>query len=452
MTGPGHSRRLHVWLHAIAGGLVCLLAVAPGRVLDLAGCWLTLRKPLTAVALILFLLGWVTYRPRLASLSAGACVAVALAVLGIAGAEITFRALRFDFRRTEAAMRRLPPYYRRPYVPTGEVYFRHAGPEVWTGRVINTVLEQLRIDTDAYAGEAAVTLAYDPDGFRNPAGLADWGLAVAGDSFTELGFLPRDELFTSRLGALLGQGVKNLGVSHTGPLTQLHYLRRYGVAPSTRRVVIVFFEGNDPADLDTEYGALRRFETTGARPRGPLHRQSSLLRALCEAAVRDPAPVLPKEAPVPDATLRLDGARVPVTFAYLPLGRADITPAVGEAFDRFFADYRDFALARGVEAWLVYLPCKRRVWHGRLAFADDAPEWLREWTPTDLPDYLRERSVRHGLRFLDVTPDLVRETAESGRLLYNPVIDSHLNAAGAEVVARAMAAAMRELPGAGSGG
>lgn len=452
MTTPVHSRRLHLWLHAMAGGLVILLGVVPGWFLELAACWLSLRKPLVAAGLILMLLGFVTYRPRLRRGAAGVCVAVSLAVLAIGFAELLFRAIGFDFRHTEAAMRRLPPYYRRPYVPTGEVYFRHPGPEVWTGRVINTVLDQLGIRTDAYADEPVVTLEYDADGFRNPAGLTDWEIAVAGDSFTELGFLPREELFTSRLANLLGVRVKNLGVSHTGPLSQLHYLRRYGLAPSTRRVVIAFFEGNDLTDLSTEYLALGRFEATGDRPHGPLDRQGSLLRALCEATVLAPTPWIEERVPIPDARLNLPGRRLPVTLAYLPADRTEVMPEGEAAFARFLADYRDLALAKGLEAWLVYLPCKLRVWHGLLTFPEDAPAPLTHWAPTDLPDYLRELSAQHGIRFLDVTPDLVRETREQGRLLFNALIDSHLNAAGADVVARCMAKTMGNPDGAAVAG
>ena len=58
-----------------------------------------------------------------------------------------------------------------------------------------------------------------------------------------------DQLFTTILGKMLNIRVLNLGVSHTGPLTQLSYLQDYGVSPSTKHVVIVFYEGNDLSDL-----------------------------------------------------------------------------------------------------------------------------------------------------------------------------------------------------------
>lgn len=47
---------------------------------------------------------------------------------------------------------------------------------------------------------------------------------MAGDSFVELGNLPFEQLFTTILGELTHRPVLNLGVSHTGSLTQLCYL------------------------------------------------------------------------------------------------------------------------------------------------------------------------------------------------------------------------------------
>jgi hypothetical protein len=38
--------------------------------------------------------------------------------------------------------------------------------------------------------------AYDRDGFRNP-DLEDWQVVVIGDSLTEQGYLPEEDLFTS---------------------------------------------------------------------------------------------------------------------------------------------------------------------------------------------------------------------------------------------------------------
>ncbi|MCB1126270.1 MAG: hypothetical protein KDM81_07230 [Verrucomicrobiae bacterium] len=446
MTGPGHSRRLHRVLHGIAGVMLFLLALLPGWLLEEPASWISLRQPLIATGIIVVLFGQLTYRPRLARVSAGLCVAVAMLVPALALGEFVFRALHVDFRRAELTQRDLPPFYRRPLVPSGDCFLRRSGPLVWEGRVINTMCDWLRLETDAYADGPRVAVRYDDDGVRNPPRLADWEIAVAGDSFTELGYLPEERLFTSLLAGRLGRRVKNLGVSHTGPLTQLHYLQTYGIAPSTRTVVIAFFEGNDLDDLCRESEAWRRFEETGTRLRA-VEPQSSLLRALGDAVVFGGEELKPKTPAKSDAMLVLPGRRIPVSLTNLPLKQSDLTPEVEEELARFLGGYRDLAAQHHLEAWLVYFPCKLRVWHGLLEFPAGAAGTLTNWTPTDLPDHLRGLCVAHEVRFLDVTPALVRTTREEGSLLFNPIVDTHFTAAGCEVVAAAMAEA---LAGAGT--
>ncbi|HOY60681.1 MAG TPA: hypothetical protein PK640_21375 [Verrucomicrobiota bacterium] len=434
-----HSRRLHWGLHVIAGALLVALGLVPTCFLELAGCWLSLRDPLVESGCIVILLGWVTYRPSIARASAGLALGISLSVLGLGAAECLGRWTRWDFRKTEATLHRLPPYYRKPTVLTGDVFFRRPGPERWKGRVIEHTLRELGIGEDLYADELEITVQYDAQGFRNPAGLTDWDMAVAGDSFTELGFLPENLLFTSLLSRRLGLRVKNLGVSHTGPLTQLHYLEAYGLGPSTRRVAIMFFEGNDLQDLEVESHRLRWFQQTGKHPSGQPKPQCSLLRAICDLVLRPVAPAGPAAAPAPDAHLDVAGKRVAVDFGSVPVAASDMKPRLREAFDDFLIRYRGWARERGLEAWLFYLPAPLRVWQGRLDFTEQAPEQVRMWQPTDLPDHVGELAQAHGLRFCDLTPALIEATRTREALLFNPRFDTHLNAAGSAVVAEAMA-------------
>ena len=211
-------------LHVITGTLLLLAAIVPQYVLDLAQLWVTLSRYLLSAGLLIILLGWVTYRPRVGTFSVNLCLLTSVLIAAVAVSETAFRLAGFDFRKTEAALRQLPPFYRKPTVPTGTVYFRRAGPERWTGQVIRRVVEERQIAPNPYANEPVVTIAYGADGFRNESGIRDWELAVAGDSFTELGYLPEDQLFTTLLGRRLNLRVRNLGTSNTGPLTQLSYL------------------------------------------------------------------------------------------------------------------------------------------------------------------------------------------------------------------------------------
>ena len=55
--------------------------------------------------------------------------------------------------------------------------------------------------------------------------------------------------------------------------------------------------------------------------------------------------------------------------------------------------------------------------------------------PTDLPGLISDLCNQYGIKFIDLTPALVAETWENMHLLYNPILDSHINAMGSEVVA-----------------
>lgn len=99
-------------------------------------------------------------------------------------------------------------------------------------------------------------LEYDSDehGFNNPPGI--WSrsrvdLALVGDSFVQ-GFCVDDE--ESIAGRLRTEfdGVINLGLLGSGPLTELAVLREWGPVTKPRIVVWFFWEGNDFADLFRE--------------------------------------------------------------------------------------------------------------------------------------------------------------------------------------------------------
>lgn len=442
-----HSKRLHIALHLLAGTLLVLAAWIPGRVPDLALCWLQVGTPLLASGLILALLGFLTYRPKLARSSALLCVLSGFLVVTLALGEIAFRIAGYDFRQTTVKLRHLAPFFRKPTIPTGLAYFRRSGPETWTGRVIWSCLEQLHIRPNPYSNEPPITVVYDGNGFRNETGDTDWDLAVAGDSFTELGHLPFDRLFTSILAEQTGLRVHNLGVSYTGPLTQLSYLADYGLAASTRDTVIVFFEGNDLADLGREYRELQEYLKTGKRyPRGR-RKQTSLLRALCELSLtrpdRSPAPGLD-----PSAYFQSVHGPVPVTLS-LPPGLVSALPTnTTHALEFFMNGYARFAKQHQVRPWLAYMPSKPTVLRGLLSFPETSDAVWREGPASDLPDYVKERCAQHGIRFINLVPVLVRETRRTGQLLYNAMYDTHLNQRGAKVVAlevaRHLAPATRE--------
>ena len=327
----------------------------------------------------------------------------------------------------------------------GSVFFRRPGPQSWTGAVLDTRCRQLGVRPNPYQDEAPITVTYDEGGFRNPLDLQDWDVAVIGDSFTELGYLPDEELFTTLLGEGLGRRVKNLGVSMTGPNAQLHYLRDFGLAPGLTDVVQVFYEGNDHHDVWNERRLMRELETTGKRSERSFTRQSSLLKAI--------ASFVEGEAPSPRGTDVTSGwfqspagGEVPISIYRVPpgieTGVEPMKPDARAGLEEALADYAALCRERGLRSWLVYMPVKTRVWFGMVRFTDLASDRVKAWTPTDYPEFIREICAREGIRFLDMTPIFRAVTEQEGVLVYNSIWDEHLNARGSALVAEALLDAM----------
>jgi hypothetical protein len=408
---------------------------------DPADYWQLLEEPLLASGLIVLLLAFLPQRPASTRFSTGLCLSLLATALAVGVLELGFRAAGFDFRSLEAARRRLPPFYRKPMVPTGGAFFRRAGPEQWRGQVIRTCLRVLRFPDEAYRDEPVVELSYDAQGFRNE-DLGDaWEIAVAGDSFTELGFLPYEQLFTTALARLTGWRVRNLGVSHTGPLAQLSFLADYGSSRATRQTVIVFYEGNDLLDLDREQSALATLAQTGRYEPEEHRRQTSFLRALVEWIGRSPPLAVPTDL-ANDAYWPGPSGEVPVTLETTVPSSTELADDTRAAFDDFLSRYAAWARAHGVRPWLAYMPCKLRVLHGRVRLTEAGAAAIGHWSPTDLPSWVAERCAAADVEFVDLTPPLSQGLETQRRLPFNGLYDTHLNAFGADVVGRTLADAL----------
>ncbi len=429
-------------LHLITSFLAFAAAWLVFTRLELAAHWSGAGKPLCMVAFIVALLPGLYRRRQFARCSARICIFISTLLLLVACVEVSFRLVGFDFRRQASLLRQVAPFWQKPRVPTGDVFFRRLGPMTWTGQVLRGHLEAYHMASQSYRDEPVVTVHYNHLGFRNDDGLTAWDLAVAGDSFTELGHLPADQLFTTLLGRRLGLRVLNLGVSYTGPLTYLSYLQDYGLCPEVRATLVVFYEGNDMEDIRREYTSLMQFQKTGQRPRRDIREQTSLLRALGEHFHRAPAPSGSQELSV-DAFFRSSHGRVPVTLEPPPKSGADQPEAALRALTLFATNYAAFGRQHHVNPWLIYMPCKQRVWHGRLEFSNATPPSIKDWQPTDLPAVVAAECARNGVGFIDLTPMLREVTERTGDMLFNALYDTHLNAQGSEVVAGALAVSLQ---------
>lgn len=410
-----------------------------------------LNGPSVACSLIAILLifAGLSKNSYLNKVTTGICVLLVSAMLFIFASEGFFRLIKFDFSRGQRwDWSKLPPYYREPTVPDGTVFFRRPGPEKWTGRVREAGLrqnageEEFKILPNPYKDEPVVTAEYNNLGFRNPAGLNDWEIAIAGDSFTELGYLPYEKLFTTILGKRLNKSVLNLGVSSTGPLTQLNYLQEYGISKSTHDVVIVFYEGNDVGDMDMEYRAIKHLEKTGKREYREIKAQSSILLAFygtLEFLRHKVHPPKKTMAQMMTAYFTTPEGKVPLTLNYTPPGRKDLNPESVEQFNYFFSQYQKFGKDKNLTTWFAYMPGKERVLHGEMELVPDANEKFKNWQPTDLPEYTAELCHLYGIRYINLTPALLKETREKHVLVYNTLYDTHLNERGSEIVAEELA-------------
>ena len=431
-----HRRAIHLLLHLSAGVILALASLLADYVRGLSFHLGTVESAILVSGLLIIFLGFVVQTGAVARASEKLCLIVVSIFIALSFLEGVFRVMAFDFAREEAASRKLAPFYREPTVPTGEAFFRRFGPEQWTGQVLNTLLKQYHISPNPYENEPSITVTYNHLGFRNEAGFADWEVVVVGDSFTELGHLKYDQIFTTILGKILNIRVLNLGASVTGPLTHLSYLRDYGFAPSTRHVIVVFFEGNDLVDLRQEYTVLMRYRETGRREYREFKTQTSLLRALLN---RPQSPRRKTPADKVTAHFKNTNGDIPISLDYLPPEKAKLPAETMDQLEYFFRRYAELVQEKQIKAWLVYMPCKLRVVYGHIEFTKDAPEDQKQWKPSDFPQIMSALSRRYGIDFIDMTPVLVEETKRSGELLYSPMYDTHLNSRGSLVVAKELA-------------
>lgn len=420
------------------------------RVLDRHADYLQLPAVLSAACALFFVWGALSRGGRLQRLARDGALMLLNTAVVFGVAEAGARILRIDFNELLGLRRnneRFPLYFRMPDKPAGEVFFTRHGPAEWTGKPLTTLLRNHKSTDAAYTDETELTVRYDQDGFRNAPDLKDWDLAITGDSFVESGYLAQEDIFPGLVASHLNVRVKNLGASDSGLYSEAFFLRAFGRAPSLRRAVLVFFEGNDITDNVEERRNLERFQATGERPEREIGREPSLLRTLYRLARNfGEMEFFPRS--YANATLHASGQPIPVTIADAPPAPEDLSEeeriALGEGLDSWARTCREL----GVEGWLLYLPAKRRVFDGHLTQGKDYPE--PEWRLNSLPEHLASLCRDRSIRFVDATPAL-REATRRGELTYNPIYDTHLSKSGHQVVAQVLASALESATPAGAG-
>lgn len=358
--------------------------------------------------------------------------------------EAVFRFIKFDFHAgQEWDWDKLPPIYRQPTLPHDTVFFRRKGPETWKGKVRDAGLrqnvgERLYSTLDnPYTNEPPVEIRYNSLGFRKPEGMDTWEIAVTGDGFTELGYLKDEDLFTSILARNLKINVANFGVAYSGPLTELSYLKSFGISKSTRHTVVIFYEGNDISDLEEENTNLEKLKKNGRRPVREYTAQTSLTRAILAKIGQVQEKISNPSSPTSETItgyFSTHKGKIPVTLNYAPPGSAELATTTVHQIEDFLEEYSGFAREKGVTPWLAYMPSKERALYGEIEFIQGTKDTLRNWKPTDLPELIQKLCEKHGVKFINLAIPLIARTREKKELLYNSLFDTHLNEAGSRLV------------------
>jgi len=356
--------------------------------------------------------------------------------------EFSFQAIGFDFSKLGQDLNATPIFYRIPTEPFGSAYYKRPGKQTWAGKVVTSQMQRIGYQSKWFPEEEPQTLEYDANGFRNPDGLKSWKIAMIGDSFTELGNLPPDQLVTSQLGKLLDVSVKNLGVSHTGLLNQTEYLREFGISAATEDVIWVFFEGNDIQDYMMETDRVAAIQTGISEHIDLLktHKsQTSLVKAVYQRIFAKSRKEI--YGPAVNATLSDGTTRFKIDYA--PPSRAQIFLQL-QRLEAGIEKLHNLCKQNGLKLTCVYMPCKRRAFSDHPYTVDtNAPAYLQlQWAPSDLPEWMQEVCKEKGIGLLDVTGPL-KQLNQTELLSHNLIFDTHLTAAGAEVVAQALADTLR---------
>lgn len=360
----------------------------------------------------------------------------------LAAGELGFRLVGFDFNSVTQQggdpRAAYPLCFRMPEKPLGDIYFHRAGPVSWTGKPLQTLL-QLKNSTDhAYEDEASFTASYDADGFRNPEGMKDWQVVVVGDSFVESGSLPFDQIFTTQASRLSGLNIRNLGVCNTGNLSHLEYFKQFGKSPSCKHAILAFYDGNDIVDTSRETEELATYRKTQMRPSREAVLQPSLIKAAVQVFRSVVLPPRPRR--YQDAWLLTGGQETPLTMrgSPMPLDPETMSPAQKEMLAQVIRDWAESVRQQGIQPWLLYIPANNRTYQGLARFDSNADPHARDWKPGSLPAYVRSLCETADVHFIDACPPL-RQAAEKGVLVYNRILDTHLNAEGSRLIGELLA-------------
>jgi hypothetical protein len=333
------------------------------------------------------------------------------------------------------------------------------------GDMFNTLPGRIRPPTDD-SPIATYTLAWDADGFREPAVAADhYPIAAFGDSFTE-GYnvaLP----WPDRLAELLDVPVRNYGYRAYGPRELSRAAQEFAGREPRKWLLYAYFSGNDLSDAN---------RPIMEQERSPFF----MLPVLAEQAAQNVS------AQVAESTSDHYDFPMPVIIGgnYYDLVILDnylwwqLAPPEGfeaSANYRIIGETMDaMAQTVGEDTCLgfIFIPTKEQLYYpfihegsrqwlwgvGHRPELDDSDRLQLQpapFTQADEADFMTHLNDQHdaieGLvagkdrwRFIDLIPAL-QEHVNQGELLYYPY-DSHWNQAGHDLAAQVIAESLQSAP------
>ncbi len=302
---------------------------------------------------------------------------------------------------------------------------------------------------DAKAG-ARDTMHTDARGFCNPErieNLPRYDIATLGGSVPNCASVGGDEVFSTRLGDLLGVGSYNLTVYAVGPYEYNEIIARYYDELKPRVVIFAIAEANDLRDsqryLDHRAGKVRDRK---GKLGGPFRVSYAL--AFVKASVEALAKRI-SAATRPDFRYSVEavGTRVGMNVTN---GDSDELQAAKDMLDGklspdlYAAPLESFvglAKAKGFRPVVLTVPAAYTVYQSSVIFEDPGIGGVMANYSETQRRWLAENAARIGYEYLDPT-DFLQERAADGPLLYFPS-DVHLTAAGHDALAQAVAHSVR---------
>lgn len=275
-------------------------------------------------------------------------------------------------------------------------------------------------------------VTYDGSGFRNSRDLTSADIEVIGDSFVEGMTVSDDQLLTSRLKALSGKTVANLGQPGYGPQQELIVLKRYGLRLRPRQVVWMFYEGNDLDDVQ-HYDQFIHSK--------PSYWQDLIARSFTKNALQFIYQFfLPSGAQISGVASDHGNKAVEYFTNVDSYSTHHLTSADLGALDktaRIVQTATNLAANQGAKVLFVYVPDKFRVLRGVLQFPAESK--CRTWELNDLPNRVHDTVLKAApeIDYLDLTP-LLQDAAKNGTVSYYPD-DPHWNPEGHRIAAAAIA-------------